>query len=262
MRSRKELEEFITQLQLDTEDAVLETASMLKERYDSTMDKVVDIIAAWYLRNDIDSLTKAQSSMDALMNELSQVMDPANEEYIEAMTEHFAKAFAFNLAYSQKALDLEETDEDEGILLFTILGLASIAWAEDGLTYAERMALRNEQLKNQIRQIILRNATIGAGTKKLLKDLLHEMDKSKYRGTGVLVDESNRVANEAVKHAAEKDFSGYRISEVLDAKTCRFCASMHGLEFKWDAYQEGISAPQFHPRCRGRIIPVGNIRGD
>ena len=250
------LEDTIIDLQLDTEDAVLETAVMLKKRYDSTMDKVVDIIAAWYLRNDIDSLTKAQSNMDALMSELSEVMDPANEEYIEVMTEHFAEVFAFNLAYSQKALELEETSHDEALLLFSLLGLSSIAWAEDGITYLDRMRLRNDQLKNQIRQIVLRDATIGAGTKKLLRDLLQEMDKSKYRGTGVLVDESNRMANEAVKYASEKDFAGYRISEVLDAKTCRFCASMHGLEFSWESYQIGISAPQFHPRCRGRIIPI------
>lgn len=253
----RRLEKAFMELQLDTEDIVLETAAMLKERYDSTMDRVVDLIASWYLRNDINSVTKAQNSMDDLMADLSEVLDPACEEYVELMTEHFAEVFAFNYEYARGVLKMEEEEShDDLLLLFAILGLASVAWAEDGLTYRERMLMRKEQLKNQIRQTILRNAAIGAGTKKLLKDLLHEMDKSKYRGTGVLVDESNWVANEAVRELAKNVFAGYRISEVLDAKTCRFCASMHGMRFEWDRYEVGITAPQFHPMCRGRIIPV------
>ena len=50
--------------------------------------------------------------------------------------------------------------------------------------------------------------------------------------------------------------SVYEISEVLDARTCKFCAAMNGLKFTWDKYEVGITAPSFHPCCRGRVIPV------
>lgn len=253
----RKLEEAFQELQLDTEDVVLETASMLKKRYNSTMAKVLDAIALWWLHNDIKDLTDAQSNMDSLMTELDGIMDPASEEYIEVMTEHFALVFAFNLQYSQRILDLEETSDEEALLLFTVLGLASMPWTDDGLTYRERMTHRNTQLKNNIRQIITRGAAMGLGTRKLLSDVKHEMSKQKYRGTSVLVDESNHFANEAVKYGAEKDFDGYEVSEVLDMKTCDTCLSMHGKRFRWDQYDVGITAPQFHISCRGRIIPVG-----
>lgn len=244
-------------MQIDTEDIVVETAAMLKDRYNSTMRKVLDVISLWWIHNDIKNLTDAQSHMPELMSELDGIIDPAYEEYVVEMTELFGKVFEFNYDYAKTTLKVEEESDDNPLLLFSLLGLASIPWVEDGLTYQERMILRGQQLKNNIRNILLRCATLGYGTKRILDTVRAEIEKPKYRGTQVLVDESNHFANEAVKELAKDLFDGYEISEVLDAKTCEFCASMHGMKFTWDKYEVGITAPSFHPCCRGRIIPTG-----
>ena len=252
------LEDAFVELQLDTEDIVLETASMLKKRYNATMRRVLEVISLWWLHNDISNLTEAQTHMPELMAELDTIIDPGYEEIVTEMTELFAEVYAFNLCYAQTVLEIEEEeDHDSALLLFTALGLASIPWVEDGLTYEERMILRSQQLKNNIKQIVLRGATLGYGTKRIIKMVQDEIQKPKYYGAQVLVDEANHFANEGVKYISDDKFEGYEISEVLDAKTCKFCASMHGLRFTWDKYDVGVSAPSFHPRCRGRIIPVG-----
>ena len=253
------LEDAFAELQLDTEDIVLETASMLKKRYNATMRKVLDAISLWWLHNDISNLTEAQTHMPELMVELDGILDPGYEEIVADMTELFAEVYAFNMEYAQAILEIEEEEShDDALLLFTALGLASIPWVEDGLTYQERMILRSQQLKDNIKNILLRGSAMGYGTKRIVKMVQDEMKKPKYYGAQVLVDEANHFANEAVKYIADDKFEGYEISEVLDAKTCGWCASMNGKRFTWDKYEVGISAPRFHPCCRGRIIPVGS----
>lgn len=254
----KKLEDAFVQLQLETEDIVIETANMLKGRYNATMRKVLDAISLWWIHNDIKSLTEAQTHMPELMSELDGIIDPAYAEYVEEMTELFAQVFAFNYDYANAVLELEE-EEDDSLLLFSLLGLATLAWVEDGLTYEERMLLRAQQLKENIRNTVLRGAALGYGTRKIISMVRKEIDKPKYRGTQLLVDEANHFANEAVKYISDDNFEGYEVSEVLDARTCEFCASMNGLRFTWDKYEVGITAPRFHPNCRGRIIPVGKF---
>lgn len=253
----KELEQAFCDMQIATEDIVIETVQMLKDKYDATLRKVLDIIALWWIHNDIKNLTEAQNHMPELMKELDGVIDPANERYVEGMTELFAQVFEFNYDYARGVLNLEEEEKNDPLLLFAALGLASLVWASDGLTYQQRMALRKEQLKEEIRMIVLRGSTMGYGTKRIMEMVRKEMGKAKYRGVQMMVDEANHFANEAIKHLTEDTFSGYEISGVLDMKTCDHCRGMHGKRFTWDEYQVGITAPLWHNSCRCRIIPIG-----
>ena len=47
----------------------------------------------------------------------------------------------------------------------------------------------------------------------------------------------------------------YRVLETLDGKTCDMCADMDSKIFNRDDFEIGITAPPFHPRCRGTTIP-------
>ena len=128
----KKLEDSFTQLQLDTEDIVIETWVMLKKKYDGVMREVLDKIALWWLHNDIKSLTDAQANMNSLMSELDGILDPAYEELIEDMTKLFAEVYAFNAEDAKKSLEIENEDEEDYLRLFSLLGLASI-----GITSAD-----------------------------------------------------------------------------------------------------------------------------
>ena len=257
----RRIEEAFTDLQLDTEDIVVETVNMLKSRYDVTMGEILDIIGLWWIRNDIGDLIDAQAHMPELMRELDSIVDPSYMEIIDEMTNLFAEVYAFNVSYAQPILEVEEDESFESAyMLFFGLGLASIPWTDDEITYEERMIYRSQQLKNVVKQVVLRGVALGYGSKRILKMVREEINKPKYFGSQIIVDEANHFANEAVRYIAEGEFEGYEISEVLDAKTCKFCASMHGLQFTWKEYDEGTSAPSFHPRCRGRIIPVGKLK--
>lgn len=262
----KKLEDVFMRLQLSTEDIVLETWRMLKDKYDKMLRKVLDAIALWYIHNDIKGLTDAQENMDALMKELDGILDPAYDEQIEDMTKLFAEVFAFNADYARKTFEIEDDDEDY-LLLFSLLGLAFIPWTDDGVVFSDRMITRKAQLKDAIKSIILRASVMGSrgpnprpiSTRKLLEAIRKEATKAKYRGTNVVVDESNHFANEAVKKVTQNRFSGYEISGVLDFRQCATCRSFHGKQFTWDEYSPGLTAPQWHSHCRCRIIPIKYI---
>lgn len=49
----------------------------------------------------------------------------------------------------------------------------------------------------------------------------------------------------------ELDIKEYEIVETLDSRTCDVCADLDGKVFKMSEYQVGVTAPPFHPRCRG-----------
>ena len=47
----------------------------------------------------------------------------------------------------------------------------------------------------------------------------------------------------------------YEIVETLDSVTCSTCGDMDGKHFPMSNYQVGVTAPPFHPRCRGCTCP-------
>ena len=48
----------------------------------------------------------------------------------------------------------------------------------------------------------------------------------------------------------------YKNLETLDGITCKVCGGHDGEVHDIDEFQVGLTAPPFHPRCRGTTIPV------
>ena len=47
----------------------------------------------------------------------------------------------------------------------------------------------------------------------------------------------------------------YHVLETLDSKTCNTCGDMDGRHFPMKEYRVGVTAPPFHPNCRGTTCP-------
>ena len=48
----------------------------------------------------------------------------------------------------------------------------------------------------------------------------------------------------------------YKVFTRADERVCDVCGPMHGLTFPITAYQPGVTASPFHPRCRCYEIPI------
>ncbi len=46
-----------------------------------------------------------------------------------------------------------------------------------------------------------------------------------------------------------------KILETLDGSTCPLCGPLDGTVIELSQYQAGVTAPPFHPNCRGTICP-------
>lgn len=53
----------------------------------------------------------------------------------------------------------------------------------------------------------------------------------------------------------ELDVERFEVIETLDARTCPICGAMDGQVFPMSEYEAGVTAPPFHPWCRGATIP-------
>lgn len=68
--------------------------------------------------------------------------------------------------------------------------------------------------------------------------------------------ESAALANEARKDCFnDLDVEEYIIVETLDKETCPLCGQLDGKVFKMSEYAVGLTAPPFHPWCRGTTAP-------
>lgn len=65
----------------------------------------------------------------------------------------------------------------------------------------------------------------------------------------------------AFSNAAQKDcfaelgVEQFEVLETLDGFTCSLCGSMDGQHFPMSQYEIGVTAPPFHPNCRGCTCP-------
>ena len=244
------------QLILDNEDKIIQAYGPIKSRYTRMLNRVKSIIYAWLTEYGISDMVTAQMYWDRLKqqldSELSNEIDLRFEDVRKILFEIFTSTYLWTLDYEH----WERDEEDESNLTMPIfLVLLGTAWSADGLTYRERLDRRKEQALTQIQRIIMREVALGSSANHIWESIYHELNKLKYRGSTQITDEAQYLSNEAVRIASSNRSNGYVINEVLDYRTCEFCRSMDRKYFNWDDYSIGITAPQFHPRCRGIIIP-------
>lgn len=244
------------QLVLDNEDKVINAYSPIKSRYTRMLTRIKTLVYAWITEYNVHDMLTAQIYWDKLQSELNAELtneiDYRYNDVKELLQSIFTSTYMWLLDYEGWEQSPEDESNLDSAVLLVILGTA---WSADGLTYKERMDKRKEQALSQVRNIIMREVAMGSSSKKIWESIYQELNKLKYRGSTQITDEAQHIANEAVRMASTSRSDGYTINEVLDYRTCEFCRSMDRKYFKWDDYYVGITAPQFHPRCRGIIIP-------
>ena len=78
------------------------------------------------------------------------------------------------------------------------------------------------------------------------------------RACAILIHtEVSNICNQSqVDSYKEMGVEKYKNLETLDGITCKVCGGHDGEVHDIDEFQVGLTAPPFHPRCRGTTIPV------
>ena len=129
-------------------------------------------------------------------------------------------------------------------------------WTLDKQTFSDRIWANKQALVNTVNTQITQMVMRGAAPDNTIKAITDRFKVSKSQAGRLVMTESAAFANEARKDCfKDLDVEKYVIVETLDGKTCDLCAQLDGKVYPMSEYAIGVTAPPFHPWCRGTTAP-------
>jgi SPP1 gp7 family putative phage head morphogenesis protein len=129
-------------------------------------------------------------------------------------------------------------------------------WAADEQTFSDRIWTNKQKLINELNTTLTQNIITGADPQKAINEIARKMNVSKQNAGRLVMTEQAAFSNAAQKDCfAELGVEQFEVVETLDSSTCEFCGSMDGQHFPMSQYEIGVTAPPFHPNCRGCTCP-------
>lgn len=134
--------------------------------------------------------------------------------------------------------------------------LLSKPWAADGQNFSDRIWKNKQLLLNELQTNMIQGIIRGENPQKAAQRLAKRLDVSEQRASLLVYTESSYFSERAQRDVyKELDVEEYELLETLDSHTCEICGPLDGKVFPMSQYQPGITAPPFHPRCRGTTVP-------
>ena len=96
----------------------------------------------------------------------------------------------------------------------------------------------------------------GETPNRIITEFSKQMGASKAQAGRVIMTESAVFANKARQDCMGKlGVEQFEVIETLDERTCNTCGRMDKQHFPMSDFQTGVTAPPFHPNCRGCTCP-------
>lgn len=132
-------------------------------------------------------------------------------------------------------------------------------WAADERTFSDRIWTDKKKLVNLLHNEITMMVITGDSPDKAIKKIAKEMDTSKKNATRIVMTESAAISTQARNDCMEElGVKEFEVVETLDSHTCPTCQDMDGRHFSMENHVIGVTAPPFHPSCRGCTCPYFN----
>ncbi len=130
-------------------------------------------------------------------------------------------------------------------------------WAEDGLNFSERIwGSYRPKIANALQRALVSRCVSGQSFDVLALDMSKESKKAQSACARLIYTESAQICTRAEMDSYDKlGVEKYRIVETLDSLTCDMCGEMDGKVFERKGFMASVTAPPFHPRCRGTTVP-------
>lgn len=129
-------------------------------------------------------------------------------------------------------------------------------WAVDGKNFSDRLWENKTKLVNQLHNSLSRMCITGAAPDRAIAEISRQMGVSKAQAGRIVMTESAAFANKARQDCMkELDVQQFEVVETLDSHTCETCGGMDGKHFPMSEFEVGVTAPPFHPNCRGCTCP-------
>lgn len=131
----------------------------------------------------------------------------------------------------------------------------AIAWTDES-TFSDKIWSNKISLMQTVKTGLAQNFIRGDSPNKLIKDISKKFNVDLNKAGRLVMTESAFFAAEAQKDCFnDLGVQRYKVLGTLDSTTCSNCGSYDLQEFDMKDYEEGVTAPPFHPWCRCTTIP-------
>lgn len=216
------------------------------------------INGAWIKQLENASARVHISRLEAIKLQLQQqaeALAAKQAEAVKGVSEGVYKSSYYHTAFElQKGVGVGWTLHaiDENV----IEKVLSRPWTLDKQTFSDRIWANKQALVNTVNTQITQMVMRGAAPDNTIKAIADRFKVSKSQAGRLVMTESAAFANEARKDCfKDLDVEKYVIVETLDGKTCGLCAQLDGKVYPMSEYAIGVTAPPFHPWCRGTTAP-------
>lgn len=213
---------------------------------------------AWIKQLENASARVHISRLEAIKLQLQQqaeVLAAKQTEAVKGVSSEVYKSSYYHTAFElQKGVGVGWTLHaiDENV----IEKVLSRPWTLDKQTFSDRIWANKQALVNTVNTQITQMVMRGAAPDNAIKAIADRFKVSKSQAGRLVMTESAAFANEARKDCfKDLDVEKYIIVETLDGKTCDLCAQLDGKVYPMSEYAIGVTAPPFHPWCRGTTAP-------
>lgn len=129
-------------------------------------------------------------------------------------------------------------------------------WAADGLTFRDRCWTDQIKLISTLQSELAHALIRGDPPDRAIKVVSNALGVSRSKAGRLVMTESAFFASAAQRDCfADLGVEQYEIVETLDSHCCSECGEMDGQVLPMTVFEAGVTAPPFHPFCRGCTAP-------
>lgn len=213
---------------------------------------------AWEKQLENASARVHISRLEALKLETQQELEKLYGNLLDSVDNHIRDVYTSDFYHTafeiQKGIgvgsSLQKMDRN-------LVGkIVSKPWAVDGKNFSDRIWENKTKLVNQVHNSLTRMCITGEAPDRAIREIAENMKVSRQQAGRLVMTESAAFANQAREDCMnELGVEEFEVVETLDSYTCSYCQSMDGKHFPMDDFQIGVTAPPFHPNCRGCTCP-------
>lgn len=213
---------------------------------------------AWYKQLKNASARVHVSRLDSLKLQLqaqAEALHGAQTELLEtSLAEVYERGYYHTAFELQKGIGVGWTLH--GLTDDTIKKVLARPWTLDAQTFSDRIWANKQALVNSVNMQLTQTIMRGAAPDKAIKAIADRFKVSRSQAGRLVMTETAAFANMARKDCfTDLGVKKYVIVETLDKETCSLCGSLDGKVYPMSEYKVGITAPPFHPWCRGTTAP-------
>lgn len=198
------------------------------------------------------------SRLDSLKLQLQEQAEALHGAQTEALNSSLSEVYQrgyYHTAFElQKGMGVGWTLH--GLTDDTIKKVLARPWTLDAQTFSDRIWANKQALVNSVNTQLTQTIMRGAAPDKAITAIADRFKVSRSQAGRLVMTETAAFANMARKDCfTDLGVKKYVIVETLDKETCSLCGSLDGKVYPMSEYKVGVTAPPFHPWCRGTTAP-------